>query len=125
MKASLFCETCGEMHEYDMYQVVDVARFPDLKAEFINRNLPVFRCTTCGSPTGLEKHLFFVYRAENWIGLVIPSVPGTSKKWIQNWAEFLIFHTKAGRVNLPNAVNVYCCVNYLLDAIKRTAKETE
>ena len=118
MKASFFCETCGETHEYNMYHVVDVVRCPDLKVEFINRNSCPFRCATCGSKTGLEKHMFFVYWAEDWTGLVIPSVPGTSKKWIQNWAEFLISYCKPDREGLPATAYVFGNLDVLLGVIK-------
>ena len=117
MITSLFCETCQEIHEYNMYQVVDVVRHPHLKNEFINRNLPTFKCSTCGSQTGLEKHLFFVYWAKGWIGLVIPSVPGTSKNLIQKWVDFLLSHTKEDRADLPTAVNVFGNLDDLLGVI--------
>jgi hypothetical protein len=68
MFISSCCGICQERHCYDMYQVVDVVRFPERKQKLISGKLAPFKCPTCDNPTGLENRVFFAYWAKSWVG---------------------------------------------------------
>ncbi len=117
MLISSFCECCETSHWYDMCEVVDVVRFPELKGKLINGSLAPFTCAGCDSPIHLESVVSFLYWAEHWVALVVPRALGLSTQWMKKHAEFLLSESKPDRENLPRTLRIYGHLDYLLQII--------